>query len=385
MKIITDKTHKSFNPNKKMQEAKFKKIAQKVGIFATTIGIVATLSGCHSAKNTDKMSEYFNKKNEAIISMYKDGTLSEQSIEEIELIYAPIDDDFISNLPSDLKVLHLYGDNFVKDLSDLPNVCPELEELTIGGCPGITNFDFLDELENLKSFNIEGETIGITDELITQLNRRGINHNLNAYLVDLDRQVSEIARSIITDDMSEDERMDAIANYVINHVKYDHKANQEQAEEYNGKGLTYALQGLGVCENYTALTSALCSKAGIVSYDVHNSNHSWNLVQIDGKYYYVDTTNICQIPWLSKLIMEKLGKGFNYMQDPYHTGFSAMSDVDEVMLSNIPENLLRLINEAEDEKGFIEKYGSNYYADLFAILGIALAIPTIKFIKERVL
>lgn len=382
MKVKTDSTHKSFNPNKKIQEAKFKKIAQKVGIFATTIGIVATLSGCGSARSSK--ADYFNKKNEAIIQMYEDNTLSEQTMETIDLTYASIDDDFINNLPSDLKELRLTFENFIQDLSSLPTVCPDLEVLIISECNGITNYDFLDNLPNLKYLEINGEVVGINDEVISKLNKRGVKHNLDSHLVELDRQVEEITKSITTDDMSEDEKMAAIANYVINNIKYDHKATQEQAEEYNGKGLTYALKGIGLCENYACLTRALCAKSGITAYNVHSIDHSWNLVRIDGKYYYVDTTNICQIPGLSKLIMEKLGKGFYYKQDPYHTGFSSMSDIDEVILSDIPENLLRLINEAEDKKSFIEKYGSNYYANLFAIIGIIMAIPTIKIIRERI-
>lgn len=376
MIIKTDSSHKKVETKQLLSNinGKAKRIVKKIGPFVVIAGMLVTMSGCSV---TNRIYAHFNDKdNEEIIRMYEEGELANSGKEKLTLSYVPMDEDFIDNLPSDLRYLNLHGDQYLTDLTNLPFVCPNLEELRITQCYGVTNFDFIKDFPNLKEFIITGETIGVTPELIDYLNSRGITHNLNNELVELDKAVEDIVKSIITDEMSEDDKMDAIANYVINNMKYDKSAliNNSEASNYNEKAISLALKGKGICANYAAFTSVLCSKAGITSYYVTDSNHAWNLVKLDEKYYYVDTTNISQVPIISKLLMKKFGVGFFYKQDPYHTTFSAMSDIDNVMMPHAPQRLLQLIDEAQDEKSFIEKYGSNAVADLIAIAGITIGL-----------
>lgn len=380
MIIKTDLSHKCLN-NLKTIDKKPIKIAQKTGVLATTVGLAIVLSGC-TIENKIIMNEY-ERINEPVMQMYYDGVLSEQSLEKVFLPAAPIDEDFIDNLPSDLKELNLRYNTYINDLSNLPYVCPSLEKLSIERCYSISNFDFIKDFKNLKSFKIYGETIGVNEELINYLDSKGIDHNLDSNMVNIDTQVQNIADSIINDNMDEREKMDAITNYVINNMKYDKSAliNPDASSDYNDAAFSSALNGKGVCANYAALTGALCAKAGITSYFAYDSDHAWNLVQIEGKYYYIDATNICQVPILSKLIMEKFGKGFFYMQDPYHTNFSVMTDIDKI---NTPQRLLQLIKEAEDKKSFIEKYGSNVYVDIITIFGIYIGLSTFVKVRKKI-
>lgn len=70
---------------------------------------------------------------------------------------------------------------------------------------------------------------------------------------------------------------------------------------YNKERLSFILTGdgelNGVCSNYATLLSALCYKVGIESYFItgvrdNNKAHAWNLVGVDGAFYYVDVTRI---------------------------------------------------------------------------------------------
>lgn len=70
---------------------------------------------------------------------------------------------------------------------------------------------------------------------------------------------------------------------------------------YNKERLSFILTGdgelNGVCSNYATLLSALCYKMGIESYFItgvrdNNKAHAWNLVGVDGAFYYVDVTRI---------------------------------------------------------------------------------------------
>ena len=324
--------------------------------------------------------ESTQEKNAPIIEAYHAGTLSQYDTEILDLQYAPIDDDFIKHLPPDLKQLHLDSDQFICDLSELPYTCPNLEVLTLDRCFRITNFEFLNSFANLKTFIIYGDTIGVTQELIDALDQKGIKHNLTEYHIELDQKVQAIVDSIITDDMDTETIVQQVVQYVRENMKYKSSVGSDS----NKNPLDYALKGKGVCISYAILTNALLTKAGIETYAVANFDHIWNLIQLDGKYFYIDVTNIEQIPILSEILLEKLNIGFYYKQDPYATSMSAMSDLDELM-TPLPERFLQLIEEANDEKTFIEKYGSNLYFDLMAVLGILIGLGFIKFTKDNIL
>ena len=91
----------------------------------------------------------------------------------------------------------------------------------------------------------------------------------------------------IDDSMSEFEKELLIHDRLVEHITY--------AESANAHNLYGALvEGVAVCEGYAEAFQYLLSCVGIQSHVAVGSGygqaHGWNLVRIDGAYYYVDVT-----------------------------------------------------------------------------------------------
>lgn len=104
----------------------------------------------------------------------------------------------------------------------------------------------------------------------------------------IENKVDEILSQIITSDMSEKAMVEAIHNYIVSNVAYDYSLTRRSA-------YTALSEGLTVCQGYALLLDKMLHKVGIqseiVTGDIPSGLHAWNLVNVDGKWYHIDSTN----------------------------------------------------------------------------------------------
>ena len=103
----------------------------------------------------------------------------------------------------------------------------------------------------------------------------------------IDAYVTECFNSI-QDDFDDYEKIKYVYEDLINHTEYDSNAENHQ------NICSVFIEGKSVCQGYAKATQYLLNELGIPTTLVlgltDKTNHAWNLVKVDGDYYYVDTT-----------------------------------------------------------------------------------------------
>lgn len=117
-------------------------------------------------------------------------------------------------------------------------------------------------------------------------------------IVNWNKDMSAIkkAEELVKDCKTEDEKLQAIYDYVVKNVSYDHKKASSVQIGYLPSIDNTLVSKSGICYDYAALTGAMLRSVGIPSKLVmgYTSNiksyHAWNEVYVDGKWKIIDTT-----------------------------------------------------------------------------------------------
>ncbi len=173
-------------------------------------------------------------------------------------------------------------------------------------------------------------------------------------------KAKSVLRTIVDDDMTDEEKAHAIYDYLILNVAYDYDLlnyvqenatlERKDTQKYNG----FALEGVfddgrAVCDGISKAYALMCNIEGIECLQVTGNTaegvgHAWNKFKADGKWYNADPTS-------GGLLLSADGESAEGITHRYF-----MLTDEEMGKSNIPDT---------GKTGFTDKVADNKY-DFFA-------------------
>lgn len=113
----------------------------------------------------------------------------------------------------------------------------------------------------------------------------------------INRKIDLIIKDIINDNMSDEEKIKAIHDYIINNTKYDEeRANIVKSGTYDtllhSSNTAYGalFNGKAICGGYTDTMALFLDKLGFKNYKISTNSHIWNVVYINGTWKHLDLT-----------------------------------------------------------------------------------------------
>lgn len=99
-------------------------------------------------------------------------------------------------------------------------------------------------------------------------------------------------KDIIKDNMTTEEKIKKIHDYIIDSTKYDTLKTDNIYDDTYKSNTAYGvlIQGYGICSGYSDTMAIFLNELGIENYKISNETHIWNLIHINGVWVHLDAT-----------------------------------------------------------------------------------------------
>lgn len=339
----------------------FKKAIKKLGKKKIALIVLAASVSVNSVVLSIG-SNGFDKKNETSVADLAKKLNEKTDISDLDIL----------SLDYDTRNLDFTYARFLSDISNLPEQCPFLEYLNLNYCSSLTDLSALYRMPNLKEVRLKAVAC-VNEELVNYLNANNIKHNITADDLLVAKKLDIIVDNLIDDDMGDEEKINRIVSYIIKNYKYDRDLI---VESYYDPLVGMVNMKKGVCSRFSYLTNVLLRKVGVESFEVRSIEHTWNLVELYDRYYYIDSTNITMdVPsFISIPLLENANIGIHYLTNPGINFLEHSENYYDSSLVSIPDDLVVDIKAGWDKASLYEKYGRTVPIRLIEALCIILVL-----------
>ncbi len=107
----------------------------------------------------------------------------------------------------------------------------------------------------------------------------------------IESKVKNIEKEIWQNNMTEEDKIKAAHNYIINNSKYDKDRSDNNIVKYKSDtAYGTLLEGYSLCGGYTDAMELFLEDMNLKSYKVASENHVWNALYINENWYHLDLT-----------------------------------------------------------------------------------------------
>lgn len=127
------------------------------------------------------------------------------------------------------------------------------------------------------------------DKVEIRIEKSYTNDNINS----INQKLDQIIKEIITDDMSDKEKITVFHNYIIDNTVYDSnylETNLDDIDNPSHKALGPLFFGRALCGGYADVMAIFLNRLNIPNYRISSSDHIWNFVYLDNNWYHLDLT-----------------------------------------------------------------------------------------------
>lgn len=146
--------------------------------------------------------------------------------------------------------------------------------------------NYVHPYNNYRRVNIAVNSFGKVEMTIEKLYT---SDNINS----INNKIDEIMKEILTDDMTNKEKIIKFHDYIIDHTTYDSNylnINLNDIDNPSHKALGPLFFGKALCGGYADVMAIFLNKLGIPNYRISSESHIWNFVYLDNNWYHLDLT-----------------------------------------------------------------------------------------------
>lgn len=208
----------------------------------------------------------------------------------LDFKYVSNTENFVPNNKQD--ILNIYYSIINSGMDNFTFYCPIEYTSCIQDVKDIANNQII--ISNINNFVHPFNGFKDLETEIDSLGKIRVNINRiynNEMKIILNYKVNEIIKNNIKDDMTLEEKVKVIHDYIINNTKYDENRSDKNIIDYKSDTAYGVLvEGFGLCGGYTDAMMLFLEKLGIKSYKIASEHHVWNYVNLDNKWYNLDLT-----------------------------------------------------------------------------------------------
>ncbi len=204
--------------------------------------------------------------------------------------FVQITDDFTPHSKQD--IINIYYTVINSGMTDFVFYCPEDYKECINDVNYISNNQSL--LSNINNFV---QVYNSFSHIETEFDSLGkvemtIHHTYtDEQITEIDAVVDELMASLLTPEMTTEEKIKAIHDYIINNTKYDKDRSDNKIKKYHSDIAYGALiEHYAICGGYADSMKIFLDRLGIENFKIASENHIWNFVKVNGTWYHLDLT-----------------------------------------------------------------------------------------------